>query len=253
MKKNKVIRNWYLPSIVFHVNIHTICSARRSRSRRGWTASAQGCHHTGLQSCNNKINWMRRSQIWGLTCWSLNLTLTPAKEWQRETETEALIALSLGFPIDELLPVDANPAILAVTAAVSLQVGGACSGHLSSPMLASSSSPGLRCRLSAAPAAGCRGEPPREHVPGSVNATRLSSDGHGRRLRRDLRRAADSDPCDWTSAVPGSRGGVVGWSAGSGERLETHEPRSGSGARGLRRPGRERRRGQRRGGGGCAE
>jgi lysine-specific histone demethylase 1 len=26
------------------------------------------------------------------------------EEWQRETETEALIALSLGFPIDELLP-----------------------------------------------------------------------------------------------------------------------------------------------------
>lgn len=140
-------------------------------------------HHTGLQPCNNKINWMRRSQIWELTCWSLTLTLTPAKEWQRETETEALIVLSLGFPIDELLPVVTNPATLTVTAAASLQVGGACSGHLSSPMLASSSSP-------AASAAGFRGELPREHLPGSVSATRLSGDGHGRRLRRDMRRAA---------------------------------------------------------------
>ena len=75
-----------------------------------------------------------------------------------------------------------------------------------------------------------------------------------------------SNPCDWRSAVPGSRGGVIGWLDGSGERLETHARRPvdalvvtisaavpGSGARGLWMPGQERRRGQRREGGGCAE
>ena len=51
-----------------------------------------------------------------------------------ETETEVFIALSLGFPIDELLLVDTNPAVLAVTAAASHQVGGARSGQLSSPL-----------------------------------------------------------------------------------------------------------------------
>ena len=52
----------------------------------------------------------------------------------------------------------AKPAVLAVTAAASLQVAGARSGHLSYPLLASSSSPGLHCRLGAAPAASPDGE-----------------------------------------------------------------------------------------------
>jgi len=40
----------------------------------------------------------------------------------------------LEFPIDELLLVDTNHAILAITALASHQIGGAHSGHLSSPV-----------------------------------------------------------------------------------------------------------------------
>jgi len=71
----------------------------------------------------------------------------------REAETEALITLSLGFPTDELLLINTNSAVLAGTAAASHQVSDVCSSHLSSPyprLMASSSSPGLCCRLSAA-------------------------------------------------------------------------------------------------------
>jgi len=47
---------------------------------------------------------------------------------------KALITLSMEFPIDELLLVDTNHAIPAITALASHQIGGAHSGHLSSPV-----------------------------------------------------------------------------------------------------------------------
>jgi hypothetical protein len=58
-----------------------------------------------------------------------------------------------GFPIDELLPVDANPAVLASPPRPPSRSAAPAPASSPPPLLASSSSPGLHCRLNAAPAA----------------------------------------------------------------------------------------------------